>query len=313
MVEKFEKKGVLIDCRKEREKRDKKVCTPENIQRVKEYFAQNPRDSLRKTAQVLDISYSSLRFIARKAIKLYPYKITGVHRISDEAKEARKAFCANILGIENGETFPVQQTIFTDEAHFWMDGYVNSQNYRFWGTEPPNEYSDVSLHPKKVTAWAAFCSKGIFVKIFTDTVTGERYRKLLLEEWLPFANNHQVVTDWYFMQDGAPPHGTNAVFDVLNSAYENRVIAYQYPDRMGSGMDWPPYSPDLNPCDYFLWGYVKDRVYANKITNTDQLTASILSVINSIDKDMRDRVLDNFYKRIELCYNADGGHFEKHK
>jgi hypothetical protein len=24
---------------------------------------------------------------------------------------------------------------------------------------------------------------------------------------------------------------------------------------------WAPRNPDLTPCDYFLWGYVKDKVF----------------------------------------------------
>lgn len=194
LVTKFEEKGTLANCYKE-SGRNKSVMTPENIQKVREYFTAYPRTSLRRCSAALEISYESLRLIARKAIKLFPYKITGVQRLSDEAKEARKQFCGQLLGIEQGDTFPVQQTVFTDEAHFWMDGYVNRQNYRIWGTENPNYLVDVSLHPTKVTVWAAFCERGIFIQIFTETVTGERYKKLLQEKWFPFAEQHDVITD----------------------------------------------------------------------------------------------------------------------
>lgn len=114
------------------------------------------------------------------------------------------------------------------------------------------------------------------------------------------------------MQDGAPPHRTREVFQLLFEKYLDRVVAFQFPSRMGSGIDWPPYSPDLNPCDYFLWGYVKDKVYANQVTTVEELEASIHSAVSSIDENMRKRVIANFYKRIELCYSVDGGHFEKH-
>ncbi|GBN58201.1 hypothetical protein AVEN_197179-1 [Araneus ventricosus] len=39
--------------------------------------------------------------------------------------------------------------------------------------------------------------------------------------------------------------------------YETRqVIGY------GGCVEWPPRSPDPNPLDFFLWGYIKQRVYA---------------------------------------------------
>ncbi|XP_025018119.1 uncharacterized protein LOC112539619 [Tetranychus urticae] len=113
------------------------------------------------------------------------------------------------------------------------------------------------------------------------------------------------------MQDG-PPHRTRDVFDLLQQKYNGRVIAYGYPNHAGAGLEWPPYSPDLNPCDYFLWGYVKDKVYATQIDNIEQLKAAIYSAINSIDSNTLARVISNFYKRVECCHAADDGHFEKH-
>ncbi|GBN07683.1 hypothetical protein AVEN_16643-1 [Araneus ventricosus] len=61
----------------------------------------------------------------------------------------------------------------------------------------------------------------------------------------------------WFMQDGARPHRTPAVFDFLSEHFNDRVIALDYDKHTGSGMAWPPYSPDLTPCDFFLWGYLK--------------------------------------------------------
>ena len=43
-----------------------------------------------------------------------------------------------------------QKKIFSDEAHFDLDGYVNKQNCRFWGKENPHAYSEKLTHPKKL-------------------------------------------------------------------------------------------------------------------------------------------------------------------
>ncbi|KAJ4437726.1 hypothetical protein ANN_17871 [Periplaneta americana] len=43
----------------------------------------------------------------------------------------------------------------------------------------------------------------------------------------------------------------------------------QFPD------EWPSRSPDLNPCDFWLWGYLKDRVYQGNIRSLADLKASI--------------------------------------
>ena len=44
---------------------------------------------------------------------------------------------------------------FSDEAHFHLDGAVNKQNMRFWGTAKPEFHAEKPLHSAKVTAWAA--------------------------------------------------------------------------------------------------------------------------------------------------------------
>jgi hypothetical protein len=35
----------------------------------------------------------------------------------------------------------------------------------------------------------------------------------------------------------------------------------------GVGGSWPPCSPEINSCDYFFWGYLKDQVYCTNPHN----------------------------------------------
>ena len=57
---------------------------------------------------------------------------------------------------------------------------------------------------------------------------------------------------YWLMQDGAPPHRTSTAFDFLKEHFIERVNALYYDMHIGSGMAWPPYSPDLIPCDFFV-------------------------------------------------------------
>ena len=63
------------------------------------------------------------------------------------------------------------------------------------------------------------------------------------------------------MQNGATPHRTKEVFEAIYNVYENRVIGLGYPKFAYSEIEWPPYSPDLNPCNFFSWVYIKDHCY----------------------------------------------------
>ena len=61
---------------------------------------------------------------------------------------------------------------------------------------------------------------------------------------------------------------------------------------------WPARSPDLNPCDFFLWGYLKSKVYSNRSQSIEQLKDAIRLEITAIPHEMSRRVIDNFRERL---------------
>ncbi|GFU81679.1 putative DD41D transposase [Trichonephila clavipes] len=54
--------------------------------------------------------------------------------------------------------------LFSDEAHFWLNGYVNKQNYRIWSEANPQVYVETPLHPEKMTVWWALWAGGILLQ-----------------------------------------------------------------------------------------------------------------------------------------------------
>ncbi|GFV33443.1 uncharacterized protein TNCV_139171 [Trichonephila clavipes] len=44
-----------------------------------------------------------------------------------------------------------KRILFSDEAHFWLNGYVNKQNCRIWSKANPQVYVETPLHPEKLT------------------------------------------------------------------------------------------------------------------------------------------------------------------
>ena len=76
------------------------------------------------------------------------------------------------------------------------------------------------------------------------------------------------------------------------------------------GLDWPAWSPDLNPCEFCLWGYLKSKVYRPLPANLGELEANIRREVAELDPDMMRRaILDK--KRANLCIAKNGAHFEK--
>ncbi|GFX43487.1 transposable element Tc3 transposase [Trichonephila clavipes] len=52
----------------------------------------------------------------------------------------------------------------SDEAHFWLNGYVNKQNCRIWSEDNPQVYIETPLHPEKLTVWCALWTGGILLQ-----------------------------------------------------------------------------------------------------------------------------------------------------
>ncbi|GBM34580.1 Transposable element Tcb1 transposase [Araneus ventricosus] len=75
-------------------------------------------------------------------------------------------------------------------------------------------------------------------------------------------------------------------------------------------MDWPPYSPDLTPCDYFLWGTLKDIVYPKHPATLDELESAICVACESISVETLRNVMVNFILRLRHLCCANGEHFE---
>ncbi|GBL83397.1 hypothetical protein AVEN_110701-1 [Araneus ventricosus] len=85
--------------------------------------------------------------------------------------------------------------------------------------------------------WAAISFKGIIGPFFREQrINAAKYLGIVDE----FVSIHYALDDhWkasWFMQDGARPHRTPAVFDFLSEQFNDHVIALDYDKHTGSGM-----------------------------------------------------------------------------
>ncbi|GFW82586.1 DUF4817 domain-containing protein [Trichonephila clavipes] len=135
--------------------------------------------------------------------------------------------------------------------------------------------------PPKVTAWCGFTGSFIIGPFFfetqcpvngwiTETVNAQRYLTLLRETAVPCLIQRGQISNVTFMQDGATSHTANPVKAFLIQTFgEDRIVSRRcrYP--------WPPRSPDLTPADFWLWGYLKSRVYLSGPSSLSELKDAI--------------------------------------
>ena len=106
------------------------------------------------------------------------------------------------------------------------------------------------------------------------------------------------------MQDGAPPHFAIVVREWLNAHFPGRWIGRRGPH------EWPARSPDLTPCDFFLWGWLKEQVYSTKPTTLEELEGRIREVMTSIPQEFLVKSVDAVPGRLEKLVANAGSHIE---
>jgi len=135
LVEKFEQTGSVLDAKVIDKQRTAR--SPELIDQLENELASDPTLSTRKLAQITGSSQSSVIRAMKLDLKKFPYKIQTAQRLSEAAIQRRLFFAADFLEvIDTGQIDP-KLIIFSDGAHFWLDGYVDKQNFRIWGSQKP--------------------------------------------------------------------------------------------------------------------------------------------------------------------------------
>ncbi|KZC08925.1 hypothetical protein WN55_00316, partial [Dufourea novaeangliae] len=104
--------------------------------------------------------------------------------------------------------------------------------------------------------------------------------------------------------DGCPAHYARRVRDALNELYPNKWVR-----RVGL-VSWPPRSPDLTPLDFFLWGALKNSVYQEVPATPENMKQQIIAACARISSETIRHARDAAIRRLQLCIDANGHHFE---
>lgn len=283
------------------------ASTPENIERVREAFVRSPRRSIQRHSAALAMSTSTVRRILHTDLHFHPYKIAVVQQLNEQDFPQRLQFCRQMLTIfEENENLIF---LMSDEAHFHLNGFVNKQNCRYWAERNPHQLHERPLHSPKVTVWCAVGKVGVIGPYFFEendaavTVTADRYIAMLNTFFIPELRNRGIdFQNVLFQQDGATAHTARATMAVLRNLFPGRIVS-----RFGD-IPWPPRSPDLSSCDFFLWGFLKSRVYDNKPGTLEDLKIAIRHHVTNIDVDMLQRIEASYRQRLQQCIAQNGHH-----
>lgn len=243
--------------------------------------------------------------------KYRPYKFLPVQGLTEDNKQQRLEFCLDITRRLHADADILNKIIFTDEATFTTSGMYNRKNKHYWSTTNPHKIQEVKIQGRRsINVWCGlFANRIIGPVFFRGSLTGDRYLQLLnheiedLLETLPLHEYNGLI----WQQDGAPAHNVMPVSNYLNNRYELWI------GRRGH-IHWPANSPDLAPCDIFLWGYLKNRVYNTRAQNIQDLEQRIRDEILILNTDhqnfIRDTITSKWQDNIHKCIRTRGGYIE---
>ena len=129
--------------------------------------------------------------------------------------------------------------------------------------------------------------------VIQGNLTAVRYRdQMLMPHVLPLVNDHNLT----FQHDNARPHVARVCRKFLN---QNNVQV----------LDWPTYSPDLNPVEH-LWDALDRRIRkrVNISNNVAQLQLALIQEWNNIPQRTIDNLVGSMVRRVRAATAARGGH-----
>lgn len=272
-----------------------------------------PDISTRRLAIEFDVSRMVIwRIIADAGY--YPYHLQRVQALYPGDRIPRLNFCRWFLNQPRmgNENF-AWSILFTDESEFTRNGINNFHNRHLWDLENPHGIIE-ARHQRRfsLNVWGGIIGNFLIGPVFLPArLNGVAYHRFLAHELPPLLEEIPIAMRqrmWY-MHDGAPAHFSLIARNWLNrpNHYANRWIG------RGGPINWPARSPDLNPCDFYLWGHCNALVYTTPIQDVADLRQRIINAFQTIRNTagIFANINSSFYRRLEACIKADGAHFEQ--
>ena len=104
-----------------------------------------------------------------------------------------------------------------------------------------------------------------------------------------------------FHQDSAPSHVAKATLKFMVDSQIDFIPP----------QNWLSNSPDAAPCDFFLWGYLKNELRKRKASTIETLKKAIREEVAKIPLDYIKNALRSWPTRVLKNYKANGGNIER--
>jgi len=151
----------------------------------------------------------------------------------------------------------------------WLTSWNETCGKRF----DPDYMVERVPHSERVSLWGCFSARGVGqAEIFVGEFDAKRYVDILQHNLIQTAMHFYPGEYWWFQQDNAPQHTSH----LAQRWFHNHGVDL---------LDFPPYSPDLNPIEN-LWSILKARVEARLARTTDEVERVLKEEWETLDKEL---------------------------
>ena len=130
------------------------------------------------------------------------------------------------------------------------------------------------------------------------TVTADWYVHQCLPQVLHAVRTRRPKSGITLHHDNAPAH-TAAITREFLASDGVQLLSHH------------PYSPDLAPCDFFLFPHVKKQLRGTRYDSPQDAIRAFTRAIDSVDKVTWSEVRKSWFQLMARCIEAQGGYFEK--
>ena len=280
----------------------------EIVARCSELVEQDRRRTVDYLSQCLNISTGSTHSILVDNLQMRRVCARWVPRLlTVEQKATRVTLCNQMLRRyrREGEAF-LQKIVTVDESwmhHFEPETKMQSSIWKHSGSPPPKK-ALVRRSAGKVMHMVFLDRDGLVYDHEVPphtTVTSAYYSQVLkvdLKRHIRAKRPEKVQNGWLLHHDNAPAHTAHLTVQTLNEL-DVEVLAH------------PPYSPDLAPCDFWLFPTLKKELRGQHFASNDAVTAAVRVKLRDLCSNGLQHVFEAWVKRWESCVEAEGSYFEK--
>jgi histone-lysine N-methyltransferase SETMAR len=288
------------------EGRPVEVLTPETINLIEQEALSDRRLKIREIAERLDLSKSTVHRALHDHLHMKKISARWVPKLLSAVQKQERVRCANaFLELCSGKESKIINSIVTGDKtmvlYYDPESKRESMEWRYKGEEPPRK-AKVSKSTQQIMATIFWDCEGILLIDFKErnTVNGIYYASLLhrLRQEIKEKRRGKLARGVLLLQDNAPVH---------TAAIAKGAVR----DCGFTEIEHPPYSPDMAPCDYFLFSALKKDLRGRKFKTDDELQSAVLEHFEGKPPEYFYKGLQLLITRCEKCITVNGDYIEK--